>query len=109
MKHVAAICAFPISLLLAFPAYADRIDGGWCDGKGGHMHVDGAKITTPSGKVLSGDYDRHSFHYVGPEGDGDAGIDVFGMLRSEEEMTLYRGRDANRADGETWRRCDVTS
>ncbi|MEZ5801434.1 MAG: hypothetical protein R3D29_14435 [Nitratireductor sp.] len=40
---------------------------------------------------MSGDYDRHSFHYVGPDGDGDAGIDVFGMLRSEEEMTLYRG------------------
>ncbi|MCB1427747.1 MAG: hypothetical protein KDJ48_14230 [Nitratireductor sp.] len=111
MKRFTARTAFSLSmaLLAAGPALADRIDGGWCDGKGGHLIVEGPQVRTTGGSVVPGDYDRHSFHYVAPAGEPDAGTEIFMMLRSEEEMTLFRGRDAEGKDGEIWRRCEVTS
>lgn len=109
MNRIVALIVLVISTLRTAPALADRIDGDWCDGKGGHIFIDGPKIRIPSGKVIAGDYDRHAFRYTGPDGDPQQGIEIFMMQRSEEEMTLYRGRDSNREDGETWRRCNVTS
>lgn len=88
-------------------AFADRIDGDWCDGKGANLHIDGPDIRTPSGRVAKGEYTRHSFRYTGLHGENDEGVEIRMLQRSEQEMTLYRGSGAE--TGETWRRCNVTS
>ena len=93
----------------AMPAGADAIDGQWCGPQGGNLLIDGPKIRIMSGRTISGDYDRHAFHYVVPDGDSGAGTEIFMRLRSEEEMWLRQR--AGGVDGvvETWRRCEVTS
>ena len=45
-------------------AHADAIDGSWCY-KSRHMAIEGPKILIPSGKQITGDYDRHGFFIYG--------------------------------------------
>ncbi len=95
--------------LSASAALADRIDGDWCDATGKHLKIDGATIEIPSGRVITGDYGRHAFRYVGPEGDPEAGVEVVMQLFSEEEMGLIRRAGGQNQPVETWRRCQATS
>src|SRR4051794_38960756 len=62
-------------LLLAAPpaALADAIDGNWCSADGQHMTINGDDITTPGGKQIKGNYDRHAFDYVVPAGEPGSG------------------------------------
>ncbi|MFZ1815084.1 MAG: hypothetical protein WBO55_14890 [Rhizobiaceae bacterium] len=92
--------------LVAAPAFADRIDGNWCNPAGGNLHIEGDTIRIPSGRTLLGEYGHHSFRYVAPHGENDEGAEITMIQRSEEEMTLFRGSNP---DGETWRRCSATS
>lgn len=96
-------------MVIAAPAWADSIDGHWCNGSGLHLRIQGTAIETPSGNVISGEYDRHAFRYIAPEGEPDAGSENFLQLLSEERMLLYRGMPGSGDDGEEWRRCEVTS
>lgn len=91
-------------LFSATSAFADAIDGDWCaPSDGRHIHISGPKITTPAGQTTTGDYTRHTFSYIVPEGEPGAGGTVDMRLLNEHEVSI-------REDGDPpviWRRCDV--
>ncbi|MFZ1681368.1 MAG: hypothetical protein WAT70_10150 [Rhizobiaceae bacterium] len=100
---LAALCL----ALSAMPALADRIDGDWCSPSGQHVKIEGPSIEIPSGRIIAGQYDRHAFSYVGPQGDPEAGVEVFMLLYSDDEMGVIR-----KPGGEapvTWKRCEMVS
>lgn len=83
-------------------ARADAIDGSWCY-KGRHLAIEGPRILIPSGKQITGQYDRHSFVYQVPPGDQGAGSSIFMVLLDEDTMALRAGSEE--AKPEVWRRC----
>ncbi len=89
--------------LAATPALADRIDGNWCSGKGTRIAINGARITTPAGNLLTGNYTRHAFSYVAPQGDMGDGQTVLMRLLSDEYVQIQAGATAK---AETWQRCN---
>jgi hypothetical protein len=97
------------SLLPAKPALADRIDGNWCYTDGRHLSIDGPAIITPGGTSMTGEYDRHGFRYVVPEGEADAGAQV-DMIQFDDytiQVTTTQPGGARRT--ETWKPCGLTA
>lgn len=92
-------------MLSAAPAWADAIDGDWCNADGENLHIDGAAIKTPGGASMTGDYDRHHFSYVSPPGEKFAG-DTLSMTQQSEEQMSMRLPDGSEM---TWRRCVIVS
>lgn len=95
----AAIIVFTIACL---PAQADSIDGDWCAPEGGKsLSITGSSIRTPGGKEIKGQYGRHDFHYVAPDGDPQPGISIDMRLMGENAVRVTP------QGGETsvWRRC----
>lgn len=88
------------------PALADRIDGQWCapDGKG-RLQIDGPDIVTPGGNRIQGQYGRHNFVYVIPEGEPGTGITV--SMIQLHEMAI--NRQQGNGPVETWTRCQDIS
>jgi hypothetical protein len=87
-------------------ARADAIDGDWCAAEGNqHMTINGADITTPGGKQIKGNYTRHAFDYVVPDGEAGAGETVNIFLRSEYFAVSRQG--TSDAPLKEWRRCAV--
>jgi len=84
------------------PARADVIDGDWCADDGRHFSISGPDITTPGGIATQGNYARHSFTYVVPDGEEDAGQPVAMVLLNENTVQLQEGKDG---PTETWLRC----
>jgi hypothetical protein len=82
---------------------ADAIDGDWCSTDGMRMSINGEKITTPSGKHIQGNYSRHAFDYVVPEGEAGSGEFVNVILQSEY-LAMSRQGPAGGPLRE-WRRC----
>ncbi len=85
-------------------ALADQIDGDWCfPADGRNLHIQGDDIVTPDGTSTTGDYTRHAFRYVVPDGDPGAGDEINMRQLNDETMILLR------PDGEeeTWKRCDL--
>lgn len=95
--------------LLTVPALADKIDGDWCNAKGQHFRIEGSSIETPAGIATTGDYGRHFFHYVAPQGDPDEGQAIDMALQSEELLFLHRTVNGETGPMEQWRRCQITS
>jgi hypothetical protein len=104
MRFPRIICLLSVltgtALLPVVSALADAIDGDWCFGAR-HLAIDGPDITTPGGKRLKGDYDRHGFRYVTPAGDQGAGQPVRIELQDDDHMTLQQGK----AKPQLWKRC----
>ncbi len=101
-----------IAVLMVFAAgsaRADSLDGNWCSKNGQRLHIEGAKIMTPGGNSIQGDYGRHSFSYTVPAQEPGAGGFVFLQQWSEEKMKMYVGADEasarNGSDGQEWNRC----
>jgi hypothetical protein len=91
-------------------ACADAIDGDWCNEvDGSHLRIDGATIELGSGVSLKGDYARHAFRYVAPEGSPEAGAMIEFILRSENQMRRVRTPDAMPEHEDLWRRCQPIS
>jgi len=89
------------ALLLAAPALADAIDGQWCSPDGTRaVTISGPRFMT-GGVEATGDYTRHTFSYVVPEGAPDAGMPVDMRQLNEEEVLVAEGT----ADPEIWHRC----
>lgn len=97
-----ALLSAALVALLAPPAFADAIDGDWCGPEGRHVAIQGPRIVTPAGNQLAGDYTRHSFAYVVPAKERDAGQTVAMRLLNEEtvQVTPRPG-----AAAEIWLRC----
>lgn len=98
--------ALAVSLLLVSTAsaFADRIDGEWCNSNRS-LIVNGPTITTPGGAVVQGTYDRHDFTYTIPANEPQAGQQAEGRLLNEENAQVRFGG----GQPEVWRRCKVTS
>ncbi len=97
--------AFAI-FLSATAAVADAIDGRWCNGAE-QFTIEGPTITTPAGNRLQGNYDRHGFDYIVPDGEAGAGDRVVMALQSDHLLHLQRtpGGGATPGPVEQWRRC----
>lgn len=108
MTRIAASAALLGLALWAGPARADAIDGDWCHEDGRTMTIQGSAITIPGGKRITGEYDRHSFSYLVPDGETGAGARIDMSLLNEETMRLTRGvppGSTAEPEPEIWRRC----
>ena len=88
-----------------FTAHADEIDGDWCspdDTK--RLSISGPKVITPSGNQITGNYGRHTFSYIAPEGDLQAGSTVFMRQLSEEQVQVA----VDDGKSELWHRCRLS-
>lgn len=85
---------------LAAPAWADAIDGDWCAGDGRHFSIRGPAITTPGGNAIQGNYRRHSFSYVAPQGETSPGAAIAMLLLNENQVAVQTGNAT-----EVWLRC----
>lgn len=93
-------------LLFATPVFADAIDGDWCaPSDGRHIRISGPGITTPTGQVTTGDYSRHAFSYIVPEGDPGAGGTVNMRLLNDEDLSVSEAGDPP----VIWHRCEVNA
>jgi hypothetical protein len=100
--------AAAVTLAAAGSASADAIDGNWCRDDGRRMEIEGARISTPGGNVIQGDYTRHAFRYVVPEREEHGGTQRFLRLRGENTVHAFPAEQPN-ADPEVWRRCTPVS
>jgi hypothetical protein len=103
------IPAIALLALSASPASADAIDGQWCH-EGSSLQIDGPSIRTPGGARISGDYSRHAFAYVAPDGEAGEGGMVEMRLLGDDDMDLRKvPLGGEPSVWERWRRCQVTS
>jgi hypothetical protein len=105
MRRGILLLAGPVCIgLLGFSgaAFADAIDGDWCQADGKRMSISGPAIVTPGGRQMNGDYSRHSFSYVIPSGEDGAGATMSIQLRGEYLAHARAGTDAPIQE---WRRC----
>jgi len=93
---IAAASFIPLSA----PARADAIDGDWCATDGRHFFIQGPAITTPGGNAIQGNYRRHSFSYVVPPGETNAGEPIAMLLLNENQVAVQTGDTT-----EVWLRC----
>jgi hypothetical protein len=105
-SRFAATIAIAASGLAPGVASADAIDGDWCK-EGRQFSIRGPQITTPTGTVTSGSYDRHAFFYTDQDGGFADGAEVHMQLLNEETVRLFIGTPDS--EGEIWQRCDFTS
>lgn len=101
-KIIAA--ALMVLVMASGPAVADRIDGNWCSRDGRNMTIDGPKIRTPGGMVMTGEYDRHGFRYVVPEGEPGAGVTVTMVQLDDQTINVHAGKDPA---VHVWNRCSL--
>ena len=94
-----------LSGLAAAPARADVIDGDWCYSTTRHLTIKGPSIVTPGGHQLTGNYTRHSFTYVVPANEPDAGKTVNMILINEETVNLRIDAAGTQGPIQVWRRC----
>jgi hypothetical protein len=97
MSSPHAIVIAALLLATTGPAFADAIDGHWCDTGTRHMEISGPSITTPTGASLSGEYNRHGFKYQEPSD----GKPIVMVLLNEVTLRLKAG---DRPE-EIWHRC----
>ena len=91
--------------LFTVPAWADSLDGDWCNPIDGKLTIDGSKIITPGGVRVTGNYGRHRFEYLAPSGDWQAGRSIVIQQFGEQLMELSAGDQP----GKKWRPCQVVS
>ena len=97
--------AFATLFLTGAPAFADSIDGHWCSGDGRHIQISGVRITTSSGVQMEGSYTRHTFAYVAPAAEPEAGGTVNMQLMGETRVSVQ----AAGGDARIWKRCENVS
>ena len=93
-------------IVCSSPALADAIDGDWCSTtQARQLRIDGPNITTPGGQQTTGDYSRHAFSYIVPEGEPGTGETMAMQQLNEEEVQV----SVNSGAPEIWRRCELIS
>jgi len=90
------------AVLFATGAFADAIDGNWCSADGVRsFSINGPRIVTSAGIETTGNYSRHAFSFVVPEGHHDAAMHIDMQLLNEQEVRVTEGS----ATPEVWHRC----
>ena len=102
---------YVFAFLLLFPAtaFADKIDGAWCNEAGARVDIDGPKISLSGKPAFDGQYARHEFLYTVPPGEDHAGDQIYMRLLGEENMRSYTVKDGQGVDPVDWKRCAQTS
>lgn len=96
------LLSFAALLCLVAPAaFADAIDGNWCNAKTQRFSIAGPNIVTPAGTRTTGNYSRHAFSYVVPAGDPGAGTEIRMVLMGEEHVQVQEGA----SPPVIWNRC----
>jgi len=92
-------------------AAADQIDGTWCSPAGNSMTIEGSRVVTPGGQVITGRYNRHHVDYEVPKGETNAGSRVSAeQLNDDEIRVIVLGEDPSaNQPSEIWTKCQVTS
>lgn len=111
-SQAAGVCVAVLGLLWTGLARADAIDGFWCASDGRSLSITGPKIVTPGGRTTTGNYGRHSFAYLVPDGEPGSGATVAMRLEDEHTMQLRMAAAGGGEPGpvQVWRRCSrVTS
>lgn len=103
--YLIAGTVFAAIALQAGVARADQIDGDWCFSDGRHVAIDGPEIVTPAGTLLTGIYRRHSFHYVVPKEEPNAGSTVHMFQLNDETMSVRVGPNTAVVTIQEWYRC----
>lgn len=99
---IACFCVLPLS------AYADALDGDWCNKDNEKLTIEGSTVTTPNGDKISGNYGRHQMTFDTPSGGWRAGSSILMQQHSEESMSMYT-KGTNSISSEPWTRCGVIS
>lgn len=89
-------------------AWADAIDGEWCQKDGRQMSIHGSDIVTPGGARIKGDYSRHAYAYVVPAGEPGTGNTISMTLLSEDYVQVSAPHPVMATptgQGEIWHRC----
>ncbi len=89
-------------------ARADAIDGEWCFSDGRNFSINGPNITTPGGNKITGDYDRHGFAYVVPQGERDEGAAIV-MNLIDDDTVHVRDKAKPKNNPQVWQRCRPVS
>ncbi|MGL4325762.1 MAG: hypothetical protein ACRCTD_17135 [Beijerinckiaceae bacterium] len=102
MAHIRTLLTLVLLITCTSPAYADAIDGEWCAPEGTKsLRIQGSTIRTPGGKEIKGNYGRHDFSYVAPDGDPTPGVTIDMRLMGEQAVRVTeRGGSST-----VWRRC----
>jgi hypothetical protein len=99
------LLGFACLTALAAPAYADRVDGEWCDEGGRRIVIEGRVITTPAGAKVQGEYGRHVFSYDAPAGETPSGRVHFQQFGDD----LMQATSGDAPTPRAWRRCRPVS
>ena len=104
--YARTIAAFAVAFSGAVtPARADAIDGNWCHTENGRLSINGARIVTPGGTNMRGNYDRHAFTYIVPPAEPGAGSTVSMILVNDETLHLTHPIQPAGSPPQIWRRC----
>lgn len=88
------------------PAWADSIDGDWCNGTM-HFEITGGTILTPGRNKAEGRNGHYSFAYVVPANEPGAGTEIKMVFVRPEMVHLTRAGQTGAP--EVWRRCKPIS
>jgi len=103
MKRLTTMIA--AGLVTTGPAFADKLDGDWCNPQDGKLTINGTIITPPAGNRVEGTYSRHRFDYTAPADGWNGGKAIVIQQFSDELMELS-------VDGGTpaqWKPCDAVT
>jgi hypothetical protein len=108
-KGLSIAATLSLFAVYASPARADKIDGDWCHVDGRHFTINYRDLTTPEGHHVVGDYGRHFFSYVVPDGEKDSGHTIQMALVNEQTVHLrVSGSDAA-TPPQVFKRCEQVS
>jgi hypothetical protein len=108
MRTRCALLALTASgfVLASGAAWADSIDGNWCNDKGKQLSIEGTTILTPGGHKTTGSYSRHNFTYTVPDQEPDSGLAVSMQLVNEHTIRATTGQSPAAI---IWKRCEQVS
>lgn len=104
MRFALRILLAAAGMAAADAAHADAIDGAWCSPEGRKLFIEGRTLTLWNGRIIEGEYGRHSFRFIAPDGDPDAGTGLLLTLYGETEMHFSRPTGTD-----IWKRCELVS
>lgn len=92
-------------------ASANTIDGQWCSPNNERMTVQGTRVTTPAGQVVTARATRHHVDYEIPDGERHAGGRIWAEQVDEITLrvTVIKIDQQGPGDHDDWTRCGPTS